>query len=104
MQTGWLAPNGDFYKCSLYEHIDTAIEIVEKLNMCCPVRHFADKLLMDNGWVQITRSLLGVKEQSIYWDKFLTEAQKTFLRPYFEENDENVSYVSKLLWEKAEDK
>ena len=99
MQTGWLAPNGDFYPCTLYEHIEVARDIIDKMAIQRNGKYHPDEILLSAGWVQITRSLLGVKEQSIYWDNFLTEYQKAFLRPYFEENDEKVSDISKMKWE-----
>ena len=103
MQTGWLAPNGDFYKCSLYEHIDVAREIIDKLAVQRNGQHHPDEILLSAGWVQITRSLLGNKEQNIFWKKFLTDYQKLFLRPYFENNDEYVSSVARMRWDREAD-
>lgn len=99
MQTGWLAPNGDFYPCETFDHIAVAEDIVNKLNITIALKHNADDILMSSGWAKITRSLLRVKEQNIFWEKFLTEYQKQFLRPYFEENDEPVSPITKMRWE-----
>lgn len=99
MQTGWLAPNGDFYKCEVFDHVGVAADIIDKLNIQRGGRYHSDDILLSGGWVKITRSLLGVKEQNIVWDKFLTEYQKQFLRPYFEKNDELVSWVAKKRWD-----
>lgn len=99
MQTGWLAPNGDFYKCEVFDHVELAAEIVDKLNIQRSGRYHYDDILLSGGWVKITRSLLGVKEQNIVWDKFLTEYQKQFLKPYFEENNELVSWIAQKRWE-----
>ena len=99
MQTGWLAPNGDFYPCAVFDHVWVAEDIVDKLYVITNDRYHPDDVLLSAGWVQITRSLLGTKEQNIFWEKFLTEYQKQFLRPYFEENDELISSVSKMKWE-----
>ena len=98
MQTGWLAPNGDFYPCAVFDHVGKAEEIISKLNVTNNGNYHADRILLFAGWVQITRSLLGVKEQNIFWEKFLTEYQKQFLRPYFEENDEIISSAAKIRW------
>ena len=99
MQTGWLAPNGDFYECAVFDHIDTARNILDKLTVERNGKHYPDEILLSAGWVQITRSLLGIKEQNIFWEKFLTEYQKQFLRPYFEENDEPISFVALMKWQ-----
>ena len=99
MQTGWLAPNGDFYPCETFDHVALAEEIVDKLNIQTGLKYHCDDILMDSGWVKITRSLLGRKEQNIFWDKFLTEYQKQFLKPYFEENDELISPIAIMRWE-----
>ena len=99
MQTGWLAPNGDFYECAVFDHIEAARDIVDKISVQRNGKHHPDEILLSAGWVQITRSLLGAKEQNIFWERFLTEYQKQFLRPYFEENDEPVSSVAVMRWE-----
>lgn len=103
MQTGWLAPNGDFYKCEVFDHVELAAEIVDKLNIQRGGRYHYDDILLSYGWVKITRSLLIRKEQNIIWDKFLTEYQKQFLRPYFEENDELIAFSSKARWDRETD-
>ena len=100
MKTGWLSPNGDFYPCDTYEHVDVAEYIVDKLNLQRGGQHHKDEVLLDAGWVQISRSALGQKEQKIYWRHFLTDYQKNFLRPYFEENDEIVCPISLMRWER----
>lgn len=96
MQTGWLDTAGKFYPCETFEHIAVAEEIC---GTCYIAALSADDVLMNSGWVKITRSMLGMKEQNIFWEKHLTNSQIEFLRPYFEENDENVSDVSKMRWE-----
>ena len=99
MQTGWLAPNGDFYPCETFDHVEVAEDLVDKFNVQRGLKYHADDILMDAGWTKITRSLLGRKEQNVFWEKFLTEYQKQFLRPYFEENDEPVSAIAIMRWE-----
>ena len=98
MQTGWLSPNGDFYTCKTFDHIGLAEEIIDKFSIHRNDIYHPDKILLDNGWVQITRSLIGRKEQNIFWENFLTEYQKNFLKPYFENNDESVSSVAIMRW------
>ena len=94
MQTGWLDPAGRFCPCDTFDHVAVAEEIVGDHYITAP-----DDVLMDSGWVKITRSLLGVKEQNIFWEKHLTNSQIEFLRQYFEKNDENVSPVAQMRWE-----
>ena len=94
MQTGWLDPAGRFYPCETFEHIAVAEEIVGDRFVAAP-----DDMLMNSGWVKITRSLLGKKEQNIFWEKHLTIPQIDFLRTYFENNDENVSPIAVMRWE-----
>lgn len=94
MQTGWLDPAGRFYPCDTFDHVAVAEEIVGDHYIAAP-----DDALMDSGWVKITRSLLGMKEQNIFWEKHLTNPQIEFLRAYFEKNDENVCPVAQMRWE-----
>lgn len=94
MQTGWLNPAGRFYPCETFEHVAVAEEILGDRYIVAP-----DDSLMDSGWVKITRSLLGIKEQNIFWEKHLTKPQIEFLRPYFETNDEPVNSIAIMRWE-----
>ena len=98
MQTGWLDPAGCFYPCNIYEHYDLAIELVACIYPEIMDDEYEDVILLNRGWVQITRSQIGQKTQNIYWDRFLSEFQKQFLRPYFEDNDEPISSVSMMKW------
>lgn len=98
MQTGWVDPAGCFYPCNTYEHYDLAVELVARIYPEIMDDKFEDTILLDHGWVQITRSQIGQKTQNIYWDKFLSESQKQFLHPYFEDNDEPISSVSRMKW------
>lgn len=94
LETGWLSPNGDFYPCGVYEHISTARKILKD-----ETAYRADEKLNDCGFVSITISQLGVKEWRIYWKNFLTEQQKNFLKPYFDDNM-SVSITTKMRWER----
>lgn len=98
MQTGWLSPAGCFCPCEVYEHYDTAVKLVARIYPEIMDDECEDVTLLKRGWVQITRSQMGQKTQNIYWDKFLTEPQKQFLRPYFEENNELVASISVQKW------
>lgn len=97
LQTGWLSPNGDFYPCGVYEHMSIAREILND-----ETANRADDKLTDFGFVSISISQLGNKEWRIYWKHFLTEPQKNFLKPYFED-DMAVGITTKMRWEREND-
>lgn len=93
---GWLSPNGDLYECARYAHIEMAFQIADELNYV--VQLSADETLLSKGWVHISISL-HPQEWHIVWDRFLSETQKQFLRPYFEESNLPVSFASQMLWD-----
>lgn len=94
MQTGWLSPTGEFIECDVYNHIYVARQLTHD-------GYHADDILLKRGYVQISRSLMGNREQAIFYDlrHTLTPEQVRFLRPYFEENDIPVSEVARQRWE-----
>lgn len=98
LDTGWLSPDGTFTKCKVYEHISTAYTILNDYTTSCP-----DEKLHEAGYAEITISMLGVKTWRIYWKKFLTEEQKNFLRPYFEDPERDVDLTSRISWDKEND-
>ena len=104
LDTGWLAPDGSFFKCHSYDHIAEAREIVDKLGYSdiSPEgkRIHADDNLMSHGWCYIGISCFMCHEWRIGWNKFLTEYQKQFLKPYFEESDLPVNEFAVMKWER----
>jgi hypothetical protein len=94
LKTGWLSPNGDFYPCKTYEHIATAMKILND-----ETANRADETLYNCGYVSITISQLGTKNWRIHWEKFLTEQQIAFLRPYFEDVMP-VNSITNICWER----
>lgn len=106
LNTGWLAPDGSFYACNHYEHVETAGEIVNKYNYSefdSEGKHIpADDNLLNRGWCYIGIFLFWVHEWRIFWNKYLTEYQKRFLKPYFENGGLPVNDISKLDWEKEQ--
>lgn len=94
MQTGWLSPTGEFIECDVFDHIYVARQLTHD-------GYHADDILLKRGYVQISRSLMGNREQAIFYDlrHTLTPEQVRFLRPYFEENDIPVSEVARQRWE-----
>lgn len=100
-RTGWLSPDGIFYLCQSYEHHTMAALICDLL-----YEHFGvtpDDYLLQRGWCRITLSVLRNKEWSIYWERFLTDVQKNFLKKYLEDDYIPVSASTKILWSKEED-
>lgn len=98
LKTGWLSPNGDFYPCRVYEHISLARKILND-----EYANRADERLQDSGFAEITISQLGVKEWRVYWKHFLTEQQKNFLKPYFEDDVFPMGDIVKVRWEREND-
>lgn len=98
LETGWLSPSGSFTQCNVYDHISTAYEILGTSNTSKP-----DEKLHDAGYAEITLSQLGVKEWRVYWKNFLTEEQKNFLKPYFEDETIPMAYGSRIKWDKEND-
>lgn len=56
-------------------------------------------VLLKHGWVHVTVSLLGNREWCIWWENRLTDYQKNYLRPYFEESEIQPSFGSLCKWE-----
>lgn len=104
LNTGWLAPDGSFFQCYSYDHLEEAREIVDKLGYpdinSEGKRIHADDNLMAHGWCYIGISCFMCHEWRIGWKKFLTEYQKQFLRPYFEESDLPVNEFAVMKWER----
>ena len=92
---GWLSPDGDIYECEPYDHIETAANICYKFGY--EQSGALDDILLKHSWVHISFSFVPYRRFYIEWDKFLTEPQKSFLRPYFENGFVNTSACSR--WE-----
>lgn len=97
---GWLSPTGEFIKCSLYDHIAAAEEIVKKYKYsgsAGPV----DDYLIGLGWVHVSMSLMGERGYSIYWDtsRHLSNEQFSFLQKYFEDK-EKVCWFTQVRWDR----
>jgi len=98
LKTGWLSPDGDFYPCAVYEHLSLARKILQD-----EYANRADEKLQNKGFAEITISQLGIKEWRVYWKNFLTEQQKNFLKPYFEDNILPMSDIIRIRWEREND-
>ena len=93
MKTGWLSPTGEFIECNVCDHIDIARKLTGE-------GYDADDILLRGGYVKISRSFMGMREQTIYYDvhHILTPEQIRFLRPYFEENDIPMDNLAQMRW------
>lgn len=88
---GFLSPQGEYIKCSTYEHISVARDICKANGW--ESYHSCDDILLQHGYAHMTLSLLGKKEYCVYWERFLTEEQKNWFKPIFEadETDDVIS-------------
>lgn len=96
LDTGWLSPTGEFFRCQTYEHIAVARKLSGD-------DYRADETLMKRGFVQISISLLSKKEWAIFWgtNHRLTPEQTRFLRPYFEDKEAfPVCFSAKCRWDR----
>lgn len=100
LYTGWLAADGTFFPCKVYDHLETAKELCEQFNL--PYQ-YAEDALLECGWVQISISYLFEYGYHIMWYNHLTDYQKNFLRPYFEgERGLNVTESTQRNWDLEE--
>lgn len=97
---GWLSPAGEMVECEFMEHGAMADKLVGKYKYpTTPEDYYrSDDVLMRNGWVHITMSIFDHKFR-IYWDKFLTEPQKSYLKPIFAENKEDIETIYLHIFE-----
>lgn len=100
LKTGWLSPGGDFFPCYSYDHEEEARKIVDKFGYPEIENSHADDNLMSHGWAYVGISDFMCHEWRIGWEKFLTEPQKQFLRPYFEESNLPVNDLAVWKWER----
>ena len=100
LKVGWLSPSGELVECPYFDHYSTARELVNKLGYTSRPSTANDDILVEHGWVHIGISLLGTKEWAIFWKGFLTESQKNFLKPYFEDEERPMCLSARLKWEK----
>ncbi len=94
LNLGWLSPNGELIKCDFMDHSKVADELVEKYKYPSTREDYyrSDDVLMRNGWVHITMSMFNHKLH-IYWDKYLTDLQKIYLKPIFEDYKEDIDSI-----------
>lgn len=96
LKIGWLSPSGELVECCSYDHIAAAKEIADTRGMAAAWH--PDDALMGAGWAYIGLSSFGTRELRIGWGKFLTDYQKNFLKPYFENEFIPVNGVAMMRW------
>ena len=106
IETGWLDPAGDFYQCDVMDHHYFAECFLKDIKNSFD-DHRLDSIkdpeeqLENAGWVKITRSIFN-REYSVIWGvhKTLSEYQKNYLRPIFENKDVDLCFTSICRLEK----
>lgn len=89
LETGYIAPNGDFYSCGYFEHLDTAEEL---LSTFYNYTTFDDeKELLNKGWVSI-HCLMSffVPTYLFRFRNHLTPEQIHVIKPIVEDNWELI--------------
>lgn len=95
IKCGWLLSSGQFIPCKPYEHRAVAEELV---NGVVPYT-VADDYLLDHGCVKIYIGSFFDHKWHISWKGFLSEAQKLYLRPIFEDVQNDIDVYCRECWE-----
>ena len=94
IECGWLSSSGEFILCEPYEHMAVAQELVaDKVPY-----NVADDYLLDHGWVKIYRESYCGHKWHVDWKGFLSESQKLFLRPIFEDYENDIYAYCRECW------
>lgn len=95
IKCGWLSSSGDFIECEPYEHIVVA----ERLTKDKVPYFVADDYLLNHGWVKIYRESFCGHKWHVTWEGFLSEAQKNYLRPIFDDSENDIYSYCRYCWE-----
>ena len=95
IRCGWLLPSGEFAECEPYEHLAVARELVKDRAPYAT----ADEYLLDHGAVKIYRESFCGHQWHVNRRGFLSEPQKRFLRPIFEDPDNDIYAYCRKEWE-----
>ena len=95
IECGWLSSSGEFISCKPYEHMAVAQELVANK---VPYS-VADDYLLDHGWVKIYSGARLDHQWHIGWRGFLSDPQKSFLRPIFENPENDIDVYCRECWE-----
>ena len=91
MLIGWLSPNGVFYECDYWNHIDLAYSLLNDLAIEPKNDNTPDEELIQRGWIKLYISLFHPAQLMYYnYDRpIATEAQREFLLTNYIDNPEN---------------
>lgn len=85
LKCGWLAPDGSFFPVGYAEHLAVARDILAQMNLqAADTKNMPDEVLLNRGWASITILSLLDHGWEIAWRNHLSDYQKNFLKPYFE--------------------
>jgi len=89
LESGYIAPNGDFYSCGYFEHLDTAKEL---LSTFYDYTTFDDeKELLNKGWVSIHCLMFSFVPTYLFgFRNHLTPEQIRVIKPIVENNWERI--------------
>ena len=85
---GWLSSEGEMIKCEGHAHVAVAIDIAKKLYHYDGSRQ-ADEILLQHGWLRISRLIYGDEGITFFTPQVMSEYQLSFLRTIFD-NDANM--------------
>ena len=84
MLCGWLSPEGDFYPCGPYGHIDLANELADSLYLNVGTKDTEDDFLLSAQWIKLFCDGLVIGNRIClnmpkYNKKQITDAQITWI-------------------------
>lgn len=97
LDTGWMAPNGDFFRTGYMEHLAAADEIWRSIygqNVFSP--NDVDEQLVKLGWCEIHCLTFLEHGFLFHFERHLTEEQKQIIKPVFEKEKEKILKSSRL--------
>lgn len=90
MDTGWLAPSGEFIECEPRDHMFISEDIARRLGVYDENRS-SDDVLLDHGWIRI--SFLSFMFHGYVFSHYKagSDNQKLFLKRFLEEHQDWIS-------------
>lgn len=90
LDTGWLAPNGDWYPCDYMEHLALADDLWNLMyGLWEPWEPNIEQKLLEMGWVEIQLMRFDRPYYLFHWDyshRHLTPEQVHVIKPVVEDN------------------
>ena len=95
LDTGWLAPNGDWYPCGYMEHLALADDLIGEWSP------HSEQTLLDLGWCEI-HCVTYLEHGFLFnFKRHLTDEQIQVIRPVVEDNWDRLIKSSK--WDLKEE-